>query len=211
MLVAGTWLTNFKKNQKRDFAFGPMSDRKTTIKHDPVYRQSSDRWGMSSENVIDYYKATLTTIPFAVNTLNTANYGHYFYVSGENIVTCKRDKFGVDEEMPCISDTGRKFMLKKNDKTRVFEKVEIPTPYQSEKINNMGLACIHKPEKCAVNDESKVRVLDNFILSLASASNVLDDLKTVISQEKERMKHADESAKQKQTSARESLKGWGKL
>jgi len=130
-------------------------------------------------------------------------------LSGDNLVICRRDT--VDSTIPCMSETGRKFLLKREENTRTWKKVEKPSDYYSRKLDEDNITCIHKPEKCAVNDVYKAIILDSFTSSLINASNVLDALKGVIGQEKERMKQSEESAKERQAKARESLKSWGKL
>ena len=209
MLIAGAWLANFKKTQKKDFAFGPMTDRKTTVEHDPAYREPSSRYGYSPERVVDYYKATVFTNPFAVFGRFRDGRGHYFFLSGENLVACRRDD--SDSVIPCVSETGRRILLEKKDKTGNLVKMEAPSGYELKKLGEDSITCMHSPKKCAVNDRYKAAVLDNFTSSLVNASSGLDELKNVIQQEKERMKSAEAASKQKQVAAKESLKGWGKL
>jgi hypothetical protein len=206
MVIANAWLENFKKTQKKDFEYGPLTSRHSTIQVDPVYRES--RGYYSSEQVVDYYKAIIETRPFSVLGNYRDDEGYKFSLSGDSVVTCLWH--GTHSKKPCVTESGRKFMLEKDEKTKKLVKATNLEEYYKKELEN-ETACLYKPEKCAINNGNKVAILDRFTSALSSASNGLDELKNVIQKEKERMKNAEVSSKEKQAKAKESLKGWGKL
>jgi hypothetical protein len=219
MLIASEWLKTYEKSYKRQFSFGPSSDKKTVLKVDPVYRRKRDQWGMLGEEIVDFHKGIINfDNPFRVTSVpgdedrKDSNL-NIIHVDGKKVIFCSIYKY-ESTAFPCFSEHGHPFLMEyekeRKENIPYFKKKENPIEYNLKKLEKKDFVFLRDPGKAkAIPDD--INVLDMISLSLANANNALDELKTTIISEKERMKREEASAKQQQSAVKESLKDWGKL
>jgi len=216
MIIAKSWLDNFKKATGSNFTFGNLDSRKVEFDHEAVYRDTSDRYGFGTRKTVDYYKSTVTTNPLSVMGRHGDNSGYLFFLTGENIAACRHN---WSNNMPCISETGSKFFIDKEDQTaskmisRKIKKLKPPEggwgEYEKNELKRHSITCVKSPELCGSID--KISLLDNIMKSLDNANNGMDEMKNVIVMEKKRIAEAERVASQRKSRAVESLKGWESL
>lgn len=228
MMMSNDWLNDFKKSTGNRFEFGKLEKRETSFNHDPVYDESfSGFHGDEKTRKVSYYKSNVITDPFlTVEGKDSEHRGFLFYLVGKdrNLVACYNNWSSM---MGCISETGKKFMIRPADKIEDITGKKVPRSariagrfakdtrsiaeigsYLTDLLKGRKVMCFHVPEKCASENMDDINALNSIITSLDNANNGVDELKNVIVTEKQRMIEEEKKLSGKRERARASLEDW---